>query len=75
MTTIDNLAVGTLTAKLFRSLAAASLLVGAAGICEAHVVQVSAHNVFNGNLLYTAEINPVDSSGCGVPGASFHPSS
>jgi hypothetical protein len=67
MTTTDNLSpiVGWLSARLCRALAATSLLIAGLGVCEAHEVQVSAHNIFNGNVLYVAEINPIDSSGCG----------
>jgi hypothetical protein len=67
MITIDNLfALGLPASKSCRSLTAAVLLVAGAGVCEAHEVHVSAHNIFNGNELYVAEVNPVDSSGCGV---------
>jgi hypothetical protein len=49
------------------ALAAALLLFGAAGLAEASsTVTVTAQNLWNNQVIYTAESNPVDSSACGV---------
>ena len=48
------------------SLAAATLLLGSAGLCQAaSVVTVTAQNLWNSQVIYTLETNPVASSGCG----------
>jgi hypothetical protein len=47
------------------SLAAALLLAGA-GLCQAaSVVNVTAQNLWNSQVIYTLETNPIPSSGCG----------
>jgi hypothetical protein len=48
------------------SLAAALLLLGGAGLCQASSnVTVTAQNLWNTQVIYTLETNPVESSGCG----------
>ena len=48
------------------SLAAALLLLGGAGLCHAaSVVTVTAQNLWNSQVIYTLESNPIPSSGCG----------
>jgi hypothetical protein len=48
------------------SLAAALLLFGSAGLCQASSeVTVTAQNLWNSQVIYTLETNPVASSGCG----------
>jgi hypothetical protein len=48
------------------SLAAALLLLGGAGLCQAaSVVTVTAQNLWNSQVIYTLETNPIPSSGCG----------
>src|ERR1700691_2545642 len=71
-TTIDCLK-STLSAVTTRlrgrkaSLAAALLLLGSAGLCQASsVVTVTAQNLWNSQVIYTLETNPVASSGCGA---------
>src|SRR5580693_3655957 len=47
-------------------LAAALLLLGGAGLCQAaSVVTVTAQNLWNSQAIYTLETNPIPSSGCG----------
>jgi hypothetical protein len=47
-------------------LAAALLLLGGAGLCQAaSVVTVTAQNLWNSQVIYTLETNPIPSSGCG----------
>jgi hypothetical protein len=49
------------------SLAAALLLFGSAGLCQASsVVNVTAQNLWNSQVIYTLETNPIPSSGCGA---------
>ncbi len=49
------------------SLAAALLLLGSAGLCQASsVVNVTAQNLWNSKVIYTLETNPIPSSGCGA---------
>jgi hypothetical protein len=69
---IDSLksALSSLTTR-FRggkaSLAAALLLLGSAGLCQASSeVTVTAQNLWTSQVIYTLEINPVASSGCGA---------
>ena len=48
------------------SLAAALVLFGSAGLCQASSeVTVTAQNLWNSQVIYTLETNPVASSGCG----------
>ena len=67
MTTIHNLprAASSLASTFCRSLAALTLLAAGAGVCAASEVHVAARNIFTGTELYVAQINPIDSSGCG----------
>jgi hypothetical protein len=67
-TTIDCLKAWKSTTGVRRaSLSAALLLFGTAGLCEASsTVTVTAQNLWNNAVIYTAESNPVDSSACGV---------
>jgi hypothetical protein len=48
------------------SLSAALLLLGSAGLCQASSeVTVTAQNLWNSQVIYTLETNPITSSGCG----------
>jgi hypothetical protein len=48
------------------SLAGALLLLGGAGLCQAaSVVTVTAQDLWNSQVIYTLETNPIPSSGCG----------
>jgi hypothetical protein len=48
------------------SLAGALLLLGGAGLCQAaSVVTVTAQNLWNSQVIYTLETNPIPASGCG----------
>ena len=66
-TTIDNLPAGSKTALLRRmpvSLAAALLFMASSALSQAHSVLVTAQNIWNNDVLYTAEMNTVADSGC-----------
>src|SRR5579859_1116216 len=70
-TTIDCLKFTQSSVTRFRTpkaaLAAALLMFGGAGLCEASSnVTVRAQNLWDSEVIYTLETNPVESSGCGA---------